>query len=246
MTDIPDRARRAWTSRITIQRKGLCTILAAEAGEKHFARAKDSTKLCAAIDAKIDAEADYVVWRDGVVTPRNKRNATGANQHRKRGQAAVLRPNLPEGDPGQDVADRWRKNFTSKVKGETVRDQDKIAEAKAEAAHRAVRICEQEKDGTVRGTEATGEFERYTPAIYIEAARLVLGAIDLDPATSEQAQLLVRATKFFTEKTDGLKQEWHGRVLPANPPYHREPRAVIHRQVDRRNHRAPRQRGLLC
>jgi hypothetical protein len=47
---------------------------------------------------------------------------------------------------------------------------------------------EQEKDGTIRGTEGTGEFERYTPAEYIDAARQALGEIDLDAATSESAQ----------------------------------------------------------
>jgi DNA N-6-adenine-methyltransferase (Dam) len=72
---------------------------------------------------------------------------------------------------------------------------------------------------TVRGTEGTGEFERYTPAQYIEAARQVLGEIDLDPATSEQAQQTVRAAQYFTNQ--GLEQEWHGRVW-LNPPYHRD------------------------
>jgi hypothetical protein len=44
-----------------------------------------------------------------------------------------------------------------------------------DAAHRAQRICEQENANTVRGTEGTGEFERYTPPQYIELARNVLG-----------------------------------------------------------------------
>ena len=48
--------------------------------------------------------------------------------------------------------------------------------------------------------------------------RDVLGAIDLDPTTSEIAQRTVRATNYFTQDDDGLKHEWHGKVF-LNPPY---------------------------
>lgn len=70
----------------------------------------------------------------------------------------------------------------------------------------------------VRGTQGTGENEWFTPTEYIERARSVLGAIDLDPATHEQAQNVVRAERYFTLQDDGLRHEWHGRVW-LNPPY---------------------------
>lgn len=61
--------------------------------------------------------------------------------------------------------------------------------------------------------------EWYTPAKYIEAAReLMGGGIDLDPATSTEANKRVRAAEIFTEADDGLKQRWDGRVW-LNPPY---------------------------
>ena len=75
--------------------------------------------------------------------------------------------------------------------------------------------------GPVRGTAGTGEFERYTPPEYIEAARKVLGQIDLDPASCDLAQRTVKAARYFTHHDDGLQREWHGRVW-LNPPYHRE------------------------
>jgi ParB family chromosome partitioning protein len=69
-----------------------------------------------------------------------------------------------------------------------------------------------------RGTMGTGENEWFTPESYITLVRKVLGGIDLDPATSAVAQKIVRARKFHTEETDGLKHNWRGRVW-LNPPY---------------------------
>jgi hypothetical protein len=47
-----------------------------------------------------------------------------------------------------------------------------------------------------------------TPPWLIEAARRVLGTIDLDPASSERSNEIVMAKKFFDEKHDGLQQPW--------------------------------------
>jgi DNA N-6-adenine-methyltransferase (Dam) len=64
--------------------------------------------------------------------------------------------------------------------------------------------------------------EWYTPAKYIEAVREVLGDIDLDPASSAQANAVVRAGEIFTQFDDGLAREWRGRFF-MNPPYGRTP-----------------------
>jgi len=60
--------------------------------------------------------------------------------------------------------------------------------------------------------------EYYTPPEYVEAAREVMGAIDLDPASCETAQEWIWATQFYTREDDGLQHEWEGRIW-LNPPY---------------------------
>lgn len=57
-----------------------------------------------------------------------------------------------------------------------------------------------------------------TPVHIIEAAREVLGEIDLDPASNAFAQSRVGAKHHFTIEQDGLAQQWRGRVW-LNPPY---------------------------
>jgi phage N-6-adenine-methyltransferase len=73
-------------------------------------------------------------------------------------------------------------------------------------------------DAKAHVSQNTGQPEWYTPAPYIEAARRVLGAIDLDPASSALAQETVKATTYYTVKDDGLSKAWKGRVW-LNPPY---------------------------
>lgn len=67
-------------------------------------------------------------------------------------------------------------------------------------------------------TQFTGENEWYTPKEHIERARTALGGIDLDPATSHDAQKVIKARRFFTAEDDGLKRPWTGRIW-LNPPY---------------------------
>lgn len=64
----------------------------------------------------------------------------------------------------------------------------------------------------------SGDNEWYTPKKYLEAAREVLGVIDLDPASSDVANVAVMAIKYFSAENSGLEKEWHGRIW-MNPPY---------------------------
>ena len=70
----------------------------------------------------------------------------------------------------------------------------------------------------VHVSQNTGQVEWYTPPAYLDAAREVMGSIDLDPATSEIAQRAVKASHYFTAEDDGLAHAWVGNVW-MNPPY---------------------------
>ena len=58
----------------------------------------------------------------------------------------------------------------------------------------------------------------YTPENIIDAARKVLGTIDLDPASDAEANQTVKAEKFFSVDENGLEKDWHGHVW-LNPPF---------------------------
>lgn len=60
--------------------------------------------------------------------------------------------------------------------------------------------------------------EWFTPARYVEAAREVMGGIDLDPASCELANRTVKARHYYTQKENGLSKDWYGNVW-LNPPY---------------------------
>jgi hypothetical protein len=59
--------------------------------------------------------------------------------------------------------------------------------------------------------------EWYTPKPIVEAAREVMGAIDLDPASHAEANEIVQAARFYTEAENGLVLPWFGRIMH-NPP----------------------------
>ncbi len=67
-------------------------------------------------------------------------------------------------------------------------------------------------------SHATGNNEWYTPSEYIESVRKVMGKIDLDPASSELANTIVKAAAYYDIDDNGLNKDWIGKVW-MNPPY---------------------------
>lgn len=55
--------------------------------------------------------------------------------------------------------------------------------------------------------------EWYTPPDYIQMVREVLGEITLDPASTDVANGIVRASKYYTIADDGLSQRWYGNAF---------------------------------
>lgn len=181
---------------------GVEAIAKLESLEAYFKRAKDATGLYQAVEAKLGEQRRFVLWWDGQKhTPPGPKDPSWTGDGFDR---------LEDLNLDRDTVHRWR-----------IRLKDPIRfDAALEAAQeRCRRVCEAEKGATEqKGASGTGENEWFTPAECLAAARDVLGEIDLDPASSDAAQKIVQAKRYFTKEQDGLAQEWHGRVW-LNPPY---------------------------
>jgi phage N-6-adenine-methyltransferase len=89
---------------------------------------------------------------------------------------------------------------------------------KQDLADGRISLDEAYKKVTVHVSNNSGKYEWYTPHKFIEAARKVMDSIDLDPASSEIANNIVHATKYYTKEDNGLVHPWYGNVW-MNPPY---------------------------
>jgi hypothetical protein len=177
--------------------KGVKTIAVLEGIEKHYARAKDATGLQKAIRAKLEAQVEFVEWWDTAGPGREGKGNVSGRKH------YAGRNGLPE----RLIVQRWRQKLI---------DPDTFEATYESAIAKYPRILEFET--TAHVGQNTGETEWFTPGEYVEAARRVLGTIDLDPASTPEANSLIKATRFYGAKEDGLTKQWNGRVW-MNPPY---------------------------
>jgi len=63
----------------------------------------------------------------------------------------------------------------------------------------------------------SGNVEYYTDPKIIAKVKLVMGGIDLDPASHAAANAVVEAANYFTKEDNGLIQKWYGRVFMNHP-----------------------------
>lgn len=164
---------------------------------EHAKKLKDWPILEAAVAEKIEQQKQFVGWWE-----RNVRGPGKSNSSRP----GIIGAGDAEAQTGISAiqVSKWRKRLAS---------PDKYQEQLFGVAYRAAMAEEHN-----HRAQGTGENEWYTPAKYIEMARDVLGEFDIDPASSEAAQRVVQARKFFTKADNGLEQQWGGRVW-LNPPY---------------------------
>ena len=134
-------------------------------------------------------------------------------QHGSRGVGKKVesKPTTSLSDMGisKDQSSKWQK--IASIPAEKF--ENYIAVEKELSTSGALRISK-----NVHVSNNSGENEWYTPPFIIEAAKSVMGNIDLDPASSKLANEAVGAKEFYTIEDDGIKKDWHGRVW-LNPPY---------------------------
>jgi phage N-6-adenine-methyltransferase len=147
---------------------------------------------------------------------------------RKRGEIATradgtaIRDHVPDGNK---VAPATLADLG--ISRKRAAEAKRLAELGEDVIHEAARAATEAGERLTRPyvfnhrAQGTGNNNWFTPAKWIELARSVMGAIDLDPASCELANRTVQATKFFSADDDGLTREWRGRVW-LNPPYSRD------------------------
>lgn len=168
-------------------------------------RVRDISALEGALIRKLEAQRDFAAEYQGMFP-----HGFGPGRGHKREDSTVL--------SFEPKAAEWCLSFGFHVR--TVRRWlDLLDAVKYAGKQKAVlKKCWELAELWQAANYSSESNEWYTPAKYIEAVREVLGGIDLDPASNEQANRTVQAKDFFDAGRNGLEIDWYGRVF-LNPPY---------------------------
>lgn len=179
---------------------------------------------------------------DAVRAKAAERQSPGVNQYTDR-SVEILPPTSKARDELGSMAGVSGKTYEHAVTvlesaPEQVTEATRSGDLSINAAYQVTRMEQDEQDEIAQRIESgenprevvrevknrphvannSGNNEWYTPSVYIEAAREVMGTIDTDPASSEVANQTVKASTYYTAETNGLEHDWTGNVW-MNPPY---------------------------
>lgn len=122
---------------------------------------------------------------------------------------------IDNGFPGTEEQRKYARRFQQAAKESDIPEY--VEEANVNQDQASISGCLEWLNPGRHGN-LKGEYEWYTPKAIIEAAREVMGGIDLDPSSCDQANEIVQAAQYFSEDDSGLPRTWHGRVF-LNPPF---------------------------
>jgi len=179
-------------------------IAAVDAARKYAQKAKDWESLATAVEEEVEIQKALVVWWANNVSPGHGGDRK-SNQVRRSTHLKVKDAEEQITLKHQQVS-RWGGYL-------------KTPESEENYKKRLFGRAYQAAMGVQHGAQGHGEYEWYTPEKYIEAARQVLGKIELDPASSDAAQKTVKADRYFTIDNDALTQLWDAKTVFLNPPY---------------------------
>jgi len=193
--------------------------------EEMIAWAKDDNvaRRQLSVAQKIDVEKRFIDWLRK--TRQENKEASQAKEGEQVGRMVSNDTNLDTGRTREILAEKVGCSPATAQRALHVMENDpekweRVVKGKSKEDSLSISGAYNEgktKD-TAHVSQATGEFEWYTPKKIIKLVKELMMEIDVDPASSKTANRIVGAKKFYTEEDDGLKQKWAGRVW-MNPPY---------------------------